>query len=276
MPNIHNSEPLSIINRLLLLVTGVYLALRHWSLQNGWIAVSLGSLVVVMTLLIRGVVDPRMRVIITMVKEAQDGPLPESLYGRIHDPVLGAGVQTLAAFVLGIVFLMTTKPALVGSIAVIVFALVFLSGTNTSGTYPPAFRIGRTGALYIQLPLGDVAAPVERRRARRAWVPEFANPASCVNCAGAFTQFGVRERILLAFRWRKRSHWNNVAAAARFLDHYGLDAAYPGDQCGSQRRVRIDGLAASHPARIAGARPWPGYGRLGPSVRRAAGTARRA
>jgi len=124
------SEPLSIISGLLLLATGLYLALRHWSLQNGWIAVSLGSLVVVMPLLIRGVVDPRMRVIKTMVKEAQDSPLPESLYRRIHDPVLGAGVQTLAAFVLGIVFLMTTKPALVGSITVIAFALVLgvLSG----------------------------------------------------------------------------------------------------------------------------------------------------
>jgi uncharacterized membrane protein len=124
------SEPLSIISGLLLLASGLYLALRHWSLQNGWIAVSLGSLVVVMPLLIRGVVDPRLRVIITMVKEAKDTPLPESLYRRIHDPVLGAGVQTLAAFVLGIVFLMTAKPALVTSIAVIAFALVIgvLSG----------------------------------------------------------------------------------------------------------------------------------------------------
>jgi hypothetical protein len=59
-----------------------------------------------------------------MAKEAPNGPLPEPLYARIHDPVLSAGLNGTAATVLGIVFLMTTKPALVDSIAVIAVALV--------------------------------------------------------------------------------------------------------------------------------------------------------
>lgn len=120
---IHMSEPLSIVSGLFVLATGLYMALTRWSLQTGWIVVALGSLVVFMPILIRGIVEPRMRVITSMVKAAQDGPLPESLYRRIHDPVLGAGTQTLAAFVLGIVFLMTTKPDFVSSIVVIALAL---------------------------------------------------------------------------------------------------------------------------------------------------------
>lgn len=70
------SEPLSIVSALLLLASGIYMALTFWSLQAGWIAVSLGSLVVFAPLLIRGIVEPRLRVITTMAEEAQEGPIP--------------------------------------------------------------------------------------------------------------------------------------------------------------------------------------------------------
>lgn len=135
MDLIHISEPISIISGLVLLATGVYMTITHWSVNTGWIAVALGSLVVFLPLLIRGIIEPRVRVITTMLGEAQDGPLPQALYRRIHDPVLGTGMQTLAALVLGIVFLMTTKPALVVSIIVIALALLLgvLSGLPLRG-----------------------------------------------------------------------------------------------------------------------------------------------
>jgi hypothetical protein len=121
---IHLSDSLSVISVLLTLATGLYMALTVWNLQIGWIAVSLASLILLMPPLIQALVEPRMRMIMKMVKEAPDGPLPEPLYKRLHDPVLSIGLHTTTALVFGIVFLMTTKPALVGSIVVIAFALI--------------------------------------------------------------------------------------------------------------------------------------------------------
>jgi len=57
------------------------------------------------------------------VRAAPDGPLPIALGRHIHDPVLAIGLQTGAAIVLGIVFLMTTKPSLTGSITAMAVAL---------------------------------------------------------------------------------------------------------------------------------------------------------
>jgi len=117
------SQSLSIAGALLTIATGLYMALTSWGLLTGWIAISLGSLFAFVPLLVRGIIEPRMRVILSMAADAQDGPIPAALAMRIFDPALKAGVQTLAAVVLGIVFLMTTKPPLVGSIAVMLLAL---------------------------------------------------------------------------------------------------------------------------------------------------------
>ena len=57
-------------------------------------------------------------------------PIPDTLYARTHDPILGTAARALATVVLGIVFLMTTKPMLTTSIMVMVIALAcgLLSG----------------------------------------------------------------------------------------------------------------------------------------------------
>jgi hypothetical protein len=117
------SDPISVISALVTIAAGLYMALTVWSLQTGWIAVALGSLVVFLPLLIAGVIEPRMRAIVTMAKEAPDGPLPATLDARIHDPLLGTALQTVAAVVLAIVFLMTTKPELASSVVAMVVAL---------------------------------------------------------------------------------------------------------------------------------------------------------
>lgn len=48
----------------------------------------------------------------------------DALAARVHDPLMGAAARTLAALLLGIVFLMTTKPALGGAIVAMLVALV--------------------------------------------------------------------------------------------------------------------------------------------------------
>src|SRR5207302_4713728 len=117
------SGPLFGISVLLLLAAGLYMALTAWSLLTGWIVVGLISLVLLAPLG-TALLEPRRRVIDRLARTAPDGPLPEELERCIRDPVLLAAPQTLTALLLGVVFLMTTKPSLVGSIIVMAIALV--------------------------------------------------------------------------------------------------------------------------------------------------------
>ncbi len=115
--------PLFGISVLLILAAGLYMAISAWSLETGWIAVGLISLVL-MAPLGTALIEPRRRTIDRLAREAPDGPLPESLGHRIHDPVLLTSVLSISALLFGIVFLMTTKPALIGSLIVMAVALV--------------------------------------------------------------------------------------------------------------------------------------------------------
>jgi hypothetical protein len=110
------------ISVLLILASGLYMALTAWSLQTGWIGVALISLVLIAPLS-TALIEPRRRAIDRLAREAPDGPLPQALERRTHDPILATALQTVAALLLGIVFLMTTKPALSGSLIVMAVAL---------------------------------------------------------------------------------------------------------------------------------------------------------
>ena len=114
--------PLFGISVLLILVAGLYMTFTSWSLQTSWIAVALVSLVLLAPLG-TALVEPRRRVIDRLAREALDGPLPQTLEQSIHDPILLTALQTIAALLLGIVFLMTTKPSLAGSLIVMLVAL---------------------------------------------------------------------------------------------------------------------------------------------------------
>ena len=114
--------PLFGVSVLLILVTGLYMAVTAWGFQTGWIPVGLISLVLIAPLG-TALIEPRRRAIERLAREAPDGPLPESLERRIHDPILWTALQTVAVLLLGIVFLMTTKPALTGSLIVMAVAL---------------------------------------------------------------------------------------------------------------------------------------------------------
>ena len=115
--------PLFGISVLLILATGLYMAITDWGLRTGWIAVALISLLLIAPLS-TAFIEPRRRTIDRLAQEAPDGPLPRSLEQSTHDPVLLAALQTVTALLLGIVFLMTNKPSLMGSIIVMAVALV--------------------------------------------------------------------------------------------------------------------------------------------------------
>jgi len=105
--------PLFGISVLLILVTGLYMAITAWGFQTGWIPVALVSLILIAPLG-TAIIEPRRRTIARLAQEAPDGPLPQELEQRIHDPILGTALQTVTILLLGIVFLMTTKPELIG------------------------------------------------------------------------------------------------------------------------------------------------------------------
>jgi uncharacterized membrane protein len=117
------SGPLTGLSVLLILVAGFYMALSAWSLRTSWIAVALISLIL-MAPLGAALIEPRRRAIDRLAREAQDGPLPEALARQARDPVLVTALQTTVALLFGIVFLMTTKPDLAGSLIAMAVALV--------------------------------------------------------------------------------------------------------------------------------------------------------
>jgi uncharacterized membrane protein len=128
------SGPFTGVSVLFILVTGFYMAITSWGLQTDWIRVALISLVVMVPL--GGfLIEPRRRALVRLARETPDGPLPPSLQQRIHDPILSTAIQTVIALLLGIVFLMTTKPAFAAAIIVMVVALALglASGLLVSG-----------------------------------------------------------------------------------------------------------------------------------------------
>ncbi len=115
--------PLFGISVLLILATGLFMAITAWSLLTGWTLVALISLILIAPLG-TAFIEPRRRAIDRLAQEAPDGQLPQSLERRTHDPVLLTALQAVTILLLGIVFLMTNKPSLIGSLIVMAVALV--------------------------------------------------------------------------------------------------------------------------------------------------------
>lgn len=112
---------LGMIAMLTLLGAGFYMMVTAWG-GVAWITVTLGALVL-MILLGMVITGRRMAAIGRMVNTAR-GPLSPTLQPLLHDPVLWVSMQTRVAIALGIVFLMTVKPDLGGSLLTIGVAIV--------------------------------------------------------------------------------------------------------------------------------------------------------
>ncbi len=97
-----------------LLVSGLYMAATVWG-GVAWIAVALGAMVL-MAVLGVALTGPRMAAI---GRAAENGPL-----APVPHPLLWVSIKTRVAIALGIVFLMTFKPDLNGSLLTIAVAAV--------------------------------------------------------------------------------------------------------------------------------------------------------
>src|SRR5215472_11878890 len=139
------SGPFGVGSAVVLLIAGLYLALSAWSLLTGWILVALISLLLIVPTSAALIAPRRSAIVKQLERSAPDGALSLSLSQRLHDPVLLATLLTVAALLLGIVFLMTTKPALAGSL--IVMAVALLLGLLSSLLVSQMRRAPRQGIV---------------------------------------------------------------------------------------------------------------------------------
>lgn len=106
---------------LVLLATGAYLVHRGWDWSSGWVE---AGLVGVALLLVNGagIIGARNRALRRALTATEEGPLPQPLLqlARRHPGVIASWTNTGLA--VGVVFVMTTKPALTGSLAALVVA----------------------------------------------------------------------------------------------------------------------------------------------------------
>jgi hypothetical protein len=111
------------ISGLLVLISGIYMTVTAWGWGTPWILVSLAGLAIIGALS-GGVNGGRVRAIRKAAAGASGVAIPPALQRQMSDPVLLTSVQTAGMTGLGVVFLMTVKPDLLGSLITLALALV--------------------------------------------------------------------------------------------------------------------------------------------------------
>jgi len=104
-----------------LLVAGLYMTLTVWGWVP-WIVISFASMAL---LPIFGASNGIRMARLADEIATQTGKLPPAIRERIHAPVVWTSLRVRTAILLGIVFLMTVKPALIGALITMGLALVF-------------------------------------------------------------------------------------------------------------------------------------------------------
>jgi hypothetical protein len=119
----HGADKLMAPILLLVLIPAIYMVFATWGWTTAWINTALISLVLVSPLG-PAVNARRLKAIYDAVKAAPVGQLSAELLKQIDDQVLWASCCIFTGVLTGIVFLMTVKPGLIGSIATIVVSLL--------------------------------------------------------------------------------------------------------------------------------------------------------
>jgi hypothetical protein len=108
----------------LLFVAGVYMTIARWGWQISWIQVALGAFFFQATLG-AAIEIPRFQAISAAATAPQEpaGSLSEKLERKIADRILWHSVQAHGLTALGVIFLMTIRPDLIGSLTTLIVAL---------------------------------------------------------------------------------------------------------------------------------------------------------
>jgi hypothetical protein len=107
----------------LIAVTGLDMALSLQLIRAPWIDVAIGSFLLLAPV---GplVINPRLHRISDASELEPNGPVSTALHMRIRDPILTIALGGSLGILVGVVFLMTTKPQLGTSIAAVATAVV--------------------------------------------------------------------------------------------------------------------------------------------------------
>jgi hypothetical protein len=118
-----------VVGVLLIAATGLAMARADNHLWSSWVEVATASFLLLAPI---GplVINPRLHAVAEEAERQADGPLPASLRARINDPVLALAMRCSVAVLVGLVFLMTTKPTLAASIVVILAAVVIAAALS--------------------------------------------------------------------------------------------------------------------------------------------------
>jgi hypothetical protein len=140
-------DPLS---SLAVAATGVSFVLIAWGWSVAWIDVALASFALI-TLAAPALQGRRFLAIQRAVSRTPDGPVPEDLRRRIHDPLLRVSVHSVLPLATGLLALMVLKPALVGAVLIMGAALLLglasalLQLRSTRHTDRPQSSVSGTG-----------------------------------------------------------------------------------------------------------------------------------
>jgi hypothetical protein len=121
-----SAQRLGPLSMLTILITGFYMMATVWG-GVAWLIIALGALIL-MVVLGAALTGPRMAAI-GRALATENGPASSSLHDLLHNSLLWLSLRIRVSIALGIVFLMTLKPELLGSLitmgAVVILGLVF-------------------------------------------------------------------------------------------------------------------------------------------------------
>jgi hypothetical protein len=126
---------LTLVSGALTLGAGLYMTLVAWSWRTPWIVVSLAAMLV-MIALGAGVTARRLQAVKRAAVGVSNEAISPDLHLRIRDPRLWIATQLTGGTALGVVFLMTTKPDLGGSLLALAAALILGSVVGGLGARP--------------------------------------------------------------------------------------------------------------------------------------------
>jgi Predicted integral membrane protein (DUF2269) len=115
-------DVVTMIGVILTAATGLYMA-TTWGFGRGWVVAAIASFAL-MAPVGPLVINPRLQAIGKAAEAAMPGRLEGNLVSLTHNPVLSGALLTLTAWLLGIVFLMTTKPSLPAAVVTMFLALL--------------------------------------------------------------------------------------------------------------------------------------------------------
>ena len=128
---------LTLVGVVVVAASGLGMALTVWGLGVAWVQVGIGAFAL-MAPVGPFIGSPRIARLIEAAQTLDDGPLSPALMARVNDPLPKVGLLVVLGDLAGIVFIMTVKPSLTGSILAVVVsvglgAALALSGGRKSG-----------------------------------------------------------------------------------------------------------------------------------------------